>query len=139
MHATLKPRTNLTLIALSAVLAGAALLFTRPIPVLPALIGSLLGGTVGGLQRRSIANARAAFHEAKTAMDVRRALMSTVPGKQAILLQWAGAFVLLATGLWIGNPLGGGVGGYAMLMCVRDLAALNAVFGLAPGEGAVEQ
>jgi hypothetical protein len=121
MYTTLKPRTNMALVFVSAGVAVTALLFTRPVPVTPALIG----------QSRSMRAAPSTFQQAQTAMDVRRALTSTVPGKRAIQVQWVGAFILLGAGLWIGNPLGGWVTGYALLMCARDLVALRAVGQLA--------
>jgi hypothetical protein len=131
MYTTLKPRTNMALVFVSAGVAVTALLFTRPVPVTPALIGALLGGLAGVLQSRSMRAAPSTFQQAQTAMDVRRALTSTVPGKRAIQVQWVGAFILLGAGLWIGNPLGGWVTGYALLMCARDLVALRAVGQLA--------
>ena len=138
MHATVMPRTSMLVIAVAALVAAAALWFTRPVPLVPALIGALLGGVVGVLQSRSIGDGPSAFRQARTAMEVRRALTSTVPGMRAIQVQWLSALVLLGASLWIGNPLGGWVAGYALLMCARDLVTLRAVRGLAHPEVAVE-
>jgi hypothetical protein len=139
MHTTLKPRTNLALIVVSALLGAAALSFTRPLPLTPAAIGAFIGGVVGFLQSRSIGDARDAFRRAGTAMDVRRTLMSSTSGKLGIQIQWLGAVVLVAGAIWIGNPLGGFIAGYAFLMAARDIVALSAVVRLERGSGAVEQ
>ena len=139
MHATLNSRANVALIAVSALVAVFALFFTVPIPAGPALVGALCGCVVGILQSRSLGAARIAFTKAQTAIDVRRALTSTAPGLRAIQIQWVGALVVLGTALWVRNPIGGSVAGYALLMCAREVVSLRAVGRLAHGESAVEQ
>ena len=139
MHQTLKPRTNQTLAIVCAIVAAIAFTLTRPAPLGPAIVGILLGSAVGVLQRRSIVDARGTFQRAETALDVRRALMSTTAGKWAIAVQWSGAVIVVGFAVRMGNAVGGSVTGYALLMCVRDLMTLNAVGRLAQGSGAVEQ
>jgi hypothetical protein len=70
------------------------------------------------------------FKQASTAMDVRRALLSTAPGKWAIRLQWTGVAVLVVAVLWDGSVIGGAVAGYATFMFVREVVTLKAVIRL---------
>ena len=139
MHASLKPRTNVFAIGACATLGAVTLLVSHPSPAVPALLGVLLGGVVGVLQKSSIRGAAASFRNAETAMDVRRAFMATPSGKRAIQIQWVAAILILAAAIWLGNPIGGFVAGYSLLMCTRDLVALSAAVGLDKGGSAVEQ
>lgn len=135
MHATLGTRTNLALIGLAALCAAAALAFSRPVPVAPAVVGAFLGAMIGLLQGRGLEQARSSLRGAETMMEVRQALASTLAGKRSIVLQWAGVFAILGVALWIRNPIGGFVSGYGLLMGLRDLLALRSVGTLASTEG----
>jgi hypothetical protein len=130
MHTTLTTRTNVLLIGTWGALAAAAVLLTRPRPLVVLLAAVAFGVAVGLLQWRSMAQAGALFRQASTAMDVRRALLSTPAGKWAIGLQWTGAAVLVAAAIWEGSAIGGVIGGYAAFMAVREIATLRAVMQL---------
>lgn len=127
MHATLRTRTNVLLIGVWSALATGAVLLTRPRPFAVLLAGAVFGVAVGALQSRSMAQTGERFRLARTAMDVRHALLATLPGKWAIRLQWIGVAVLLAAALWEGSMIGGFIAGYATLMDVREIATLGAV------------
>lgn len=139
MHATLSPRTNIMAIAVSASVAFIALMLSRPIPLVPEAAGAGVGILVGIFQGRGLRRSADRLLHVETALDIRRVLMSTPSGKASIYLQWAGAFLVLYLSFWVGSPVGGAFGGYAALMCVRDLTAFPAVISLGSNTGAAEQ
>src|SRR5262245_6558497 len=107
MHSTLTTRSNLMLIGASGVVAAATALIVRPKPFVALLTGGTFGVVVGVLQSKSMEQAGGLFRQASTAMDVRRALRSTSPGRWAIGVQWTGLAVLLAMVLWNGSLISG--------------------------------
>ena len=131
MHPTLKPHLTLIGAIVFAVVGVVALAITRPVPLVPAFVGVLLGVATGLLQKRGIEAAPDALQRAETAMEVRRALTSTSPGKWAVAAQWVGAFLVLGAAFWTGNLIGGATSGFALLMSVRDFLTWRAVGPLA--------
>ncbi len=118
------------LIGAWGIVAAATALVVRPRPFVALLMGATFGVVVGVLQSKSMGQAGDLFRHASTAMDVRRALLSTSPGRWAIGVQWTGAAVLLATVLWNGSLISGFIAGYAALMFVREIITLRAVMRL---------
>ncbi|QSQ11671.1 hypothetical protein [Myxococcus landrumensis] len=91
MHWTLQPTKSA---ALAVVCAGAAMLlapWVKPMPALLPAVGALCGVIVGAIQARSLRSAPDAFRAAKSAMDVRRTMSATPPGKWAIRSHWVTA------------------------------------------------
>ncbi len=129
MHSSLKLPTNVIIITACALVSGAISILSHPFPAIPLITGAVSGLAAGFMQNQSIAIARNAFRSAETAMEVRRALTSTIPGKRAIQIQWLSFPLLVASAVWIRNPLGG-VAGFGIFMCIRDLITLKAVMGL---------
>ena len=127
MHGTLTARTNALLIAGTGILVACVILLAEPTPILALVIGAACGVVVGVLQSRGIAEAEARFRTATTALDVRRALMSTAAGKWAVGLQWACVAALVVTALSQGNAVASLIGGYSAFMCAREAATLRAV------------
>lgn len=86
MHSTLRHRTNVVLIAVWGILGTGAALLSQGLPLLAMMSGGGAGLVLGALQARSISNSPELFLRATTAMDVRRALGSTLPGRRALQL-----------------------------------------------------
>ncbi len=122
MHSSLKLPTNVIII-------GAISILSHPFPAIPLIAGAVFGLAAGFMQNQSIAIARNAFWSAETAMEVRRVLTSTIPGKRAIQIQWLSFPLLVVSAVWIRNPLGG-LAGFGNFMCIRNLITLKAVMGL---------
>lgn len=129
MHSSLKLQTNIIIIIACALVAVAISVLTHPFPTIPLIAGVIFGFAAGRMQGHSIAVAYEAFKSAETAMAVRRAIMSTPSGRRAIQMQWILFPILVGAALWKHNPFGL-IAGFAIFMCVRDLAALKAVIGL---------
>jgi hypothetical protein len=136
MHWTLDPKRALSLAMLWAAAAALLAWSAHPIPIGLVAAGLLLGIPLGVLQRRSLAEAPAAFRQASTARQVRTALTSTRSGRLALRTQWVSAAILLAGSLLQAvsardavpsNPAIGAVAAYLSLMFTRDLFALPAL------------
>lgn len=130
MHATLRPWPNIVLIAICALVAVLLSCIDGTVPYIALVIGVPFGLLVGGLQLRAMRSSVAVFQQANNAMDVRRALVSTLPGKRAIQIQWAGAAILVGAGIISKDLLRTPIVGYFAFMCVRDICALPGVITL---------
>lgn len=130
MHATLKPRLNIVLIIIWAIIATILSCFGGTVPYFTLMIGGILGVLAGNLQLRAIRSSVASLHQANTAMDVRRVLISTLHGKRAIQLQWVGAASLVVAGIITKDPLRAPIVGYFAFMCIRDICAFPGVITL---------
>jgi hypothetical protein len=95
------------------------------------VLAAVAGAAAGDLQARSIRSAPQTFRDAQTAVDVRAALMSTLPGRLAVIAQWVLLPLLVAVAWWAGNIVAGALGGFALFMAMRDAVALRAVAWLA--------
>jgi hypothetical protein len=124
----LAPRFNSILIAVWALAAAVLLCVVRPRPILPAAVGAAAGLLAGLLQRKSVRSAPAIFARARSALDVRRAFMSTGAGRLSIAMIWVAGLVLAAIALVQGgNVLLGFVAGYASFLFVRELVSVRAI------------
>jgi hypothetical protein len=134
VHPSLKLQSNLIEIgACLAVAVGTALL-PGAFPAVAWALAAVFGVIAGDLQARSIRAATPAFAAATTALEVRTALMSNLPGRFAVMVQWALIPLLVAAGWWSGNVIVGALGGFALFTAVRDLVGLRAVIGLSTPE-----
>lgn len=124
-HWTLNPLVN-ALLALSwGCISLALITIPERHPWLPAIVGGLFGVFIGRLQRRSFAEAPAAFLAADSARAVRAAVTSTASGKRALLIQWASLVAIVAAALvQPADLIAGWFSGYSALMCLRDFVAL---------------
>jgi hypothetical protein len=127
MHATLKPRLNITLMAIWAAIAAILSCFGGTVPYITLIFGGLLGALTGNLQLHAMRSSPAMFQQAKNAVDVRHALASTSSGKRSIQLQWAGAAILIGIGLITKDPLRTPIVGYFAFMCIRDVCAFPGI------------
>lgn len=93
---------------------------------------SIAGLFAGLLQARSIYSHRSEFLSARTALQVRAALTSSVPGKASIALLWLASFALIALLIHGGEyaTVQTIVGSYATFSLAREGAALPALFAL---------
>jgi hypothetical protein len=127
MHFTLMMRFNLLLILVCALVVGALLSILHPRPLLLSIIGAGAGLVAGMLQRWSVRSSPEAFAGARSALDVRRAFRSNLPGTLSIVTMWATVLALLAVAWALGeNPLGL-FAGYASFMFAREIVALGVV------------
>jgi hypothetical protein len=131
MHATLRPGVNIAGIALWAVLTVLLSLTGQSIPIPAVLVGGTLGIVLGILQVRSLRSAPEAFRAATSAMEVRRAFVSTKAGKAGLQVQWAGGLLLVASSLLSSSPFNALFAGFALQLGVRDSLALPEVLALA--------
>jgi len=88
MHFTLTPRFNLALLFVYCVVLGGviALAGSKFVPTLGASI--LLGAALGYLQHQAVQASSQDLIGAATAMDVRRALLTTGRGRRYVQLLW---------------------------------------------------
>ncbi len=133
MHATLTPRANFKLIALWCTLLTACAMFSSRSAVLPFVAFGTAGIVAGMLQTRALLGRRTSFLRAETALEVRRALVATLPGKLAVAMVWVKAAALLALVLSQGEYANVQtiLGCYAAFALARECASLPGVFGLA--------
>ena len=135
MHSSLTLRFNLIAIGACILVAAGTKTLPGAFPALAWALAAVFGVAAGDLQSRSIRASSQSFRGARTALEVREALMSNVPGRLAVVVQWVLLPALLAAAWWGGNIIAGALGGYALFMAVRDLVALRAVMGLTPAMG----
>jgi hypothetical protein len=138
LHASLKLRPNLIMIAACVLVAAGTSMLPGQFPGVAWAFAAVFGVAVGDLQSRGIRSTPQAFRDAKTSIEVRSALMSTRPGRMAVVAQWILVPVLLGTAWWSGNLTAGAIGGYAVFMAVRDAVALSAVVWLASPAGTTD-
>jgi hypothetical protein len=131
-------RFNLITIGACILVAVGTATLPGAFPALAWSLAAVFGVAAGDLQRRSIRASSQRFRSARTATEVREALMSNVSGRLAVITQWVALPVLLAAAWWGGNIIAGALGGYALFMAVRDLVALRAVMGLTPATGSAD-
>ncbi len=96
MHYTLTPRGNAALVVLMAVALLACFLAGGG-PSLVILAAFFSAGALAGLlQNISLRRHAVQFQSAKSALQVRAALVSSVPGKVSVALLWlSGLFLIL--------------------------------------------
>jgi len=130
MHASLRTKNNLVGLVVSGMIAAAVWIFSSPRPVAPILIGGFFGLVVGLLQDRSSRVVPEAFRRAAIGADVRDALKSNRAGRAAIKVHWIATLVTIVAAIWVGKPLVGTIGGWALYACTRHLVVLPAVITL---------
>jgi hypothetical protein len=132
VHKSLTPRFNVTLIAIWLVVLGVALAMAWQRSLLLVCITLSLGVVAGLLQARALSATPDTFRSAGTAMEVRRALVSTLPGKLSIILLWGtGAAALVwAVVADPSNPILIWLAGYASFSVARESCTLPAVLRL---------
>ncbi|NTX06841.1 hypothetical protein [Myxococcus sp. CA040A] len=126
LHWTLQPAKSAALAVTFAAASALLAPWVTPMPALPPAVGALCGVIVGTLQARSLRAAPDAIRAAKTAIEVRRAMVATVAGKWAIRAHWVTTVVLLTLAMMmmgIGTFVAFVVGSLAY-MAVRDLTTL---------------
>jgi hypothetical protein len=132
IHASLRPRNNMAMIALWGFILAVGVALTRPVPILPLCVGIIAGILVGKFQAQSIYDTPIAFASARTALEVRNCLNATIPGKRAIIIQWVTAGILIIITLIQGGYyFGTFIIGYVSMMFVREIITLPALRRLA--------
>lgn len=86
-----------------------------------------LGAFAGVLQARALAARRGEFLTSRTAMDVRRAALASVPGKLSIVLLWGTGVAALVWAIHSNprNPFFIWLAGYTSFSMARDLDHLT--------------
>jgi hypothetical protein len=129
MHKSLTLRANITFSLLWAGLLVAMLAMNWPQSLIPVALTFMLGVIAGGLQVRALDASAQKFREAKSAAQVRQALVSTRAGKVSVALLWA---VGIGALIWAfvsspHSPLVLWVPAYASFALARELVALPAI------------
>ena len=127
MHASLRLQPNVIIIGAFILVAVGTAMRPGPFPSVAWAVAVVFGVVAGDLQSRSIRIAPQKFLSAQTSIEVRKALMSTRPGRLTVLGQWIVMPLLLVAGWWGGNVVAGALGGYALFMAVRDIVALRTI------------
>jgi len=135
LHSSLKLQFNLITIGACILVVVGTMTLPGAIPTVAWAVAAVFGVVAGDLQSRSIRASTEAFRNARTAVEVREALMSNMPGRVAVIAQWVLLPVLLGAAWVGGNLIAGALGGYALFMAVRDLVALRAILRLTPTAG----
>ena len=134
MHFTLTRRVNLAFIVVWGLAASCFIIWVRPRPFLPVMVGCIAGFVAGLLQRGSVRASPALFARATSALEVRRALMSNRAGKSSTALQWGTGLALVAVGLaGGGNPFVAALAGYFMFMFAREITAFGVLSAIGQG------
>jgi hypothetical protein len=133
MHKSLTPRFNLICVALYLSLLSLVLILTSWQQSIRLIFIALLVGAVAGvLQARAMAVRPKQFLTSGTTMDVRRAILASMPGKLSLVLLWGTAASSLVWAIRSNpsNPFFIWIAGYTSFAVARDLCALRAVFRL---------
>jgi len=134
LHFTLTRRVNAAFIVVRGLAAFSFIMWTRPRPLLRAVVGCIAGFAAGLLQRGSVKASPALFARASSALEVRRAFMSNRAGKASIALLWATGLALVAVALaGGGNPFVAAIAGYVAFMLVREVTSFGAIGAIGQG------
>ena len=127
MHTSLRPRSNIILIFIWAIIITAAIIIVRPIPWILLFVGVVLGACAGTIQLKAIRQASALLTKSETLLDVRRALISSKIGQIYIYVFWSSmtiliilSFILLRDRIFIGILFG-----YSAFASMRELLTLR--------------
>lgn len=132
MHYTLTPRGNTVLMAIMAA-ALLACFLTGNGPSLAILAAFMVaGGVAGFLQNIALRRHARRFQSASSALQVRAALVSSVPGKASVALLWFAGVALILLLIYGGQyaTIQTIIGAYASFSLIRDAAAFPALFAL---------
>jgi hypothetical protein len=132
MNSSLKPRTNIILCIAWEAAFLVCFAVSSPRPYLLALLASLSGVAAGHFQQRAIRDSPAAFKEARSLLDVRKVMTSSVAGKNAIWILWIN-FIGVIVWNWPPRPqvFGSILCGILAFNFAGDLSALPTIFWLA--------
>ncbi|HTE41759.1 MAG TPA: hypothetical protein VK629_13080 [Steroidobacteraceae bacterium] len=132
MHKSLTPRFNITLIVVWLLVLAVALVMAWQQSISLVCFTLSLGVIAGLLQARALSVTPDRFRSAATTTDVRRALVSTFPGKLSIFLLWATGAVALVWAIVANpsNPIFIWLAGYASFSVARESCALPGVLRL---------
>jgi hypothetical protein len=131
MNSSLKPRTNVVLCVVWAIVVLACFSAASPRPTRLTLITLWVGSVAGLFQTRALRSAPQAFRAAFSLLDVRKVMMASIYGKASIWLLWLN-FAGQLIWNWPLRPAS-----YFVFLCglfsfqlARDLVALPTVFWL---------
>jgi len=131
LHPTLRTGVNAGFIVLWIALGTLAYFASTPRPNVLVAFGLVAGGVIGLLQSAAVRSQASLLKDARTAIDIRRVLMSCKPGRISIILQWVSVAGLFA--LWVatdGRSFTGALAGYLALTATRELFGIRAIYWL---------
>jgi hypothetical protein len=88
LHSSLRARNNVVLACVWLVALLAVAFFLGRVPWAMVAAGGVSGALQGALQRRALRDGVASFAKARTAMEVRAAMLSTSAGRAQIKVLW---------------------------------------------------
>jgi hypothetical protein len=127
------PRFNALMVAILFGILSLALLISWHKALTLVCVTVPLGLLAGVLQARALAANPGGFRSSETAMDVRRALLSTSAGKLSIVLLWGTGILALVWAVAVNpsNPILIWVAGQASFSLARECCSLPALVRLA--------
>jgi hypothetical protein len=130
VHASLSPKSNAILLAAWTAGAVAVSLIAPLVPWLLLALGTVFGAILGLMQRQALRESRAVLIATQTAMDVRRALTGSRPGRAYLYALWGSALLILTVAFALphGGRYYGGLAGYFALAAIRELITLRETF-----------
>lgn len=130
MHKSLSVGSNRLVICVWAAGLTLLLVVTGGIVWASVFLGAAFGIAAGVLQRAALRAQASAFAHSVTALDVRRVMTSSRPGKLALSLGWVCGLVLLPLAMLFQQGAlvaASWFAGYLAFMFLRDLIALTAL------------
>ena len=132
MHWTLRPRPNIWLAAGWVVIAAGIVAFVSPVPWIFVLAGFIAGACLGFLQLKALRASPESFAASRTAMEVRRALVSSRWGRLYVRFFWVASLALIGSAIALqpGNALIAFFAAYAPFAFARELMTLRGTYEL---------
>ena len=132
MHTSLRPRTNIWLLAVWGGVAAVVIAFASPVPWPFFAAGGITGVCLGVLQVKAFRASFQSFLASQTAMDVRRALGSSHWGRLYLWSFWAAGVALLGVAVYLlrERAFVAFFGAYATFAFARELVTLRGTFEL---------
>jgi hypothetical protein len=133
MHKSLTPGFNVILIIIITGVLAIALVLSWRHALMLIYVTVPLGIAAGVAQVRALAANPEGFRSSKTAIEVRRALLSTASGKLSVVLLWGtGVFALIwAIAVNPSNPIIVWLAGQASFSLARECCSLPSLLRLA--------
>jgi len=132
MHPSLKPKTNIRLIVVWALIAVSVAVISSPIPWLFLGLGVVLGTCADFIQLLALCESSRSLLVSETAMDVRRALSSSRWGRRYLYTLWFCVVLLFLLAFYFlrSRAVVGLFASYSAFAFMRELLTLRGTFEL---------
>lgn len=131
-HTTLKPKTNILQIIVYFIASCFLSTISNPYPLALVILALALGAIGGTMQNLSFKENKPIFTKAKTALEVRSAMMSTKWGKKYFYFLWVACIILFVCAMTLTiNLLLNFIICYLAFVFIRELITLKTAFEMA--------